>query len=389
MKNIKMVPDAFREFQKIVERVNKYLLKNEKEPIRFENIHRVFESMKRSRTSHTYVYEFIVFDLEGDYNKLDGYTVVAIIDHYSRKVLTDEKNLNFKRFIDREICDHCKKKIQRRATHILKNESTGELLQIGSTCLNSFFEKISGKEIIKIIEELSGTISYLDEQQKYGSEIRMVPHVPIESAIDKANLLISQFGFNSTYSKAPTSELLKGWCFHRVSIRRNMFPDRNILKRTPENVSKLVKEFMLSSTTLENHEVYKNLIEKGFVDEYQMGYVAMMVQMWRNHLGTKVETLDTFGKGSHDTEPRKFSFIPLNEKVMEEAVFVQRKHLIGGNGNPYFLYVFTNEKHHFCSFSQKEFQLTIGETYTIKGTVNKNTTYKGINQTGLIRLEIL
>lgn len=89
-------------------------------------------------------YEAYNITFEGPGPKIEGHSLVASIDHtfYPNNIINFVPGLecDVSAFHHRQVCDHCHISRYRNSTLILREEATGNLIQIGRNCAKYFFQ---------------------------------------------------------------------------------------------------------------------------------------------------------------------------------------------------------------------------------------------------------
>lgn len=385
METVVMLPEAFERLTVIVERLNKRLEKKGVQKIRLENVHSVFKRLKDAVSGKSFTYEFLEFDINGQLPKVEGYSFVAFCDH-SEKMIITESDIDIERFRDRQVCDHCKSKRKRSKTYILQNDETGELVQIGSSCLKSFVG-FGSDALEKAVAALSDIRNFLNDHCGVQNETFVSggvslgsPMFPVEEVIDKANRIIEDMGFVPTGNPCSTKELLSGWCFYNETIMKYQFPENYNFEAPLEPVSSKVREFVMGSSEDNNFQRNcRQIFENGYVSSKYFGYVAAMVQGWRKHLLEEEKKVE---------EKKEFSWVPVSTKLETTAVLKDVKSFDGFYGTT-FLYVFEDDEHCLVWFTSKDLDVEKGKTYTVRGTVKENKTYNDVKQTVITRAKVL
>lgn len=373
--NIEIPTENFIAFRKKVFSLNKKLEKRGLAPISIDNIR---SGIMKIKTEHgnTFHVDSLIFDIKGEYPLIEGYDFVAFIDHTENMILSENHEVDVEPFRYRQTCDHCGSRRKRSKTYILQNKETGELVQIGSTCITAFLG-VYGESLQEIVSAFTTLIFTKEkyenpESSKCGSYTLMVPSCEV---INVAAKLIRDFGFVPSGDDDSTKELTKIWFFGSEHARQMNFPEGYDFKNL-EDVYENVEKFV---ATAEDSPFIRNcqqIVENGYVSMKYFGYVAGMVQSWNKSMNTKKET-----------DHNEFSFIPVGEKVKETAVYKGYRCFEGYYGLTY-LHTFENEDHCFVWFTSKALDATEGETYTVTATVKENKEYKGTKQTVITRAKV-
>lgn len=143
--------------------------------------------------------------LTGTTPKIEGFTMIAALAHTDAGTLVhrvpmmmlgDEKiysEINLSEYTDAEPhCDHCNKIRSRNNTYIMHEEATGEIKQIGRTCLRDYTGSNNPEQIAKLLE-------YVWEWMRGASAHGEQPIVPTRDFLAHAAVLAR--GNNGYYRK--------------------------------------------------------------------------------------------------------------------------------------------------------------------------------------------
>ena len=144
--------------------------------------------------------------LEGTLPIFNGWEFIATLQRIdeSNIVLSNEHIPNIYR--DRMECDHCKLQRKRNETFILRNKQ-GEHKQVGSTCLNDFFQNQVEKVALKatmlhgLFEQLQRACEYNGDVTKSNfilSEVLLLTHARIRAKGWVSNAQAKEKGGHST-----------------------------------------------------------------------------------------------------------------------------------------------------------------------------------------------
>jgi hypothetical protein len=159
----KIPASRLKELEKRIAKINKRAAKLEKEPVSLVIGGREQVTVQQGgslalRMGTKFTYEAVNVTLIGENPVLNGWQFIATVLHKpaGNEFVhhTDEENILDKFvFADRD-CDHCHKLRIRNATYIVKNVESGELRQIGSTCLGDFTGYHSPQAAAKAMENI-------------------------------------------------------------------------------------------------------------------------------------------------------------------------------------------------------------------------------------------
>ena len=130
-----------------------------------------------SRTSHTVegvTFDLLEIELEGQTPKLNGWEFVATIEHGTTpegEVINviramPDKNVPVKFRTRDKLCDHCRANRTRKHTYIVRNETTNDWKQVGSTCLRDY---VGHKDAKRVAAYLQSCIEFFEDEPEFPS----------------------------------------------------------------------------------------------------------------------------------------------------------------------------------------------------------------------------
>jgi hypothetical protein len=135
---------------------------------------------ERTRQVPPYYRNYIQVVVHGEGPRLKGWRFLGVIDPGEGELGEGMYLLNMvpgeeipDRFKIREEvnpfwCDHCQTIRRRKTTFIVANEETGEVLQVGSSCIRDFLGHTAPQQIAQYLQWLDEAGAGLDEDEDYG-----------------------------------------------------------------------------------------------------------------------------------------------------------------------------------------------------------------------------
>jgi hypothetical protein len=145
----------------------------------------------------------ITVEVLGDRPQVAGYTFIAKLEHHEganiiKKLVEEDLPEHFRAT---QICEHCNQNRQRNNTYVLRNNSTGSWVQVGSNCLGDFLPGASPEQIAKWIEDaqdriLAAMAGDPDDDEREPDYGRKIPRtVDVETILTLSVASIRQYGY--------------------------------------------------------------------------------------------------------------------------------------------------------------------------------------------------
>ena len=337
--------------------------------------------------------------------RIEGYEFLATIEHNKEMniIKTFNNDLDFSSYVHaKSYCGHCSTNRRRNKTFLLRDES-GEMIQVGSSCLVDFLGHASPEyyaALASIIFEMRND----DESEWRGIKREYI--FPIEEVLEVALIVVeidggyktaAAHGFGATSHQVirflesdglskDANEDYKTW-YRAVEEKFKNGEYRNKAKE----VSEYHKNIETGDSTFKNN--LKALALKGQIEGSDFGLTCYMVQNYFDFEKKKAKWMlekEELAKKSneHVGEIKK-------RMDFEKLTYMGTNVFSGFYGDVYFNQ-FEDEKGNLivnkstrslASMAGKD-GVDIGETFNLKGTITKHEAYKGRKQTIINRVTI-
>lgn len=289
-------------------------------------------------------------------------------------------------------CDHCELPRRRNQTFILEQQETGEVKQVGSTCIDDFLgEKALTKALwyyeIDALFRANHVQDYVDNVY-YGAG-RNYP-VELEIFVAQASLLIDTEGFVSRKGAGEfpsTGDQVVDAFISPNETQQKLF--NAFLEGKPHKQLDKARDIIAFYQNIDakNKDFIQNIqqiIKRSEVDiksAYQTGIVAFLPEGHRKELEKKTQ--------------RELAKAGMNNQHFGELK--QRGHLklhlldtyVNGHTQyPYVLMKFKDDqghRFHWKSAIERAPDLTVGKTYTLEATLTEHGEYKDEKYTRITR----
>jgi hypothetical protein len=329
--------------------------------------------------------EMVSVVVNGAVPQIDGWKMVASLDHDLGMTV-----VNYFPGLDGEIiklpeeyrtrkpyCDHCHSHKVKKNSIIIENIESGELKQVGKTCLKDFFDK-DIKAYLSYWGWFTGLIDELsDPESDYWAYGAGEYRYDITQALEVAACSIRQWGYVKTSEMGSTKESIAEYFVTKdAKVRASyVFEDSDLHKAIDAlnwvKSSEEVSDFMLN---------LKAIAEIEMVLPKHLGYVAAIIPAYERAMTAKREAANSV--------PTKYFGEVGKRQKLGEAKLVSIITTEGYYGYSY-LHLFVNESegYMFKWFASSDPGLEEGATYNLTAFVKAHEEYKGKKQTAIIRVK--
>lgn len=325
--------------------------------------------------------------LTGEAPSYNGWTFMATLDWDAAAglivrtapgvELVDRTNLK------EEWCDHCKTNRYRKATYVVRNDETGEQLQVGSTCMKDFLGWTAGIVFLSVDE--------VTQELGFGSFSHVSDYVDTRYALAVAWALITVNGFQPSSSFGRTT---KGDVLDVCWPPRGLSPQRRaelatIRELAAEAMARAdeCRQWILSDQFAGKNDYVLNLkavVGGEYVSMRNIGLLASAPQAW--------------ARWQNDTLIREAEKEQVSEwigKVGDKVTFTGTIRAInfldGGQYGTVTLYTLRDVDGNIVKWFASRAALgeKTGEQVTLTAKVKDLATYKDIKQTVVTRAKLV
>lgn len=367
-------------FVKLIEKLNKRAMKIGVPSIKYSvNPETIIRTVNNGHKA-----EFVEVTVSGNIPVYNGWSVIAVIDHTDNgnivKNLTKGKFTIPEMYWTREsVCDHCKTKHHRNKTILIKKND--EIMQIGSSCINSFVEKdvlsvIGFLQWDKTIEEFG------DEEDRIGGSY--IPGEELDILIKTSIRIIKTIGFKKTSEENSTKSNLE-YYFYNNTQGATKFRQFVFEKTSDLDINELatgfiswVKESEPSSEFITN---LKTLIASKFIEVKYWSFIAGGIASYLRYIETKKNDENSINEhliGAEVSKRFKTTLILDGIYPIDGYYGVTYRHVFHDNDG---------RKAVWFSTGKSMDNDMIGKEVNITASVKELGEYKGTKQTVLTRVK--
>jgi hypothetical protein len=329
----------------------------------------------------------ISFELKGCVPVVNGFRLVARIEHTEKGNIISRIDGNRINIGDwrsaKPKCDHCETNRRRRDTFFIENVETGELKQVGRTCLADY---IRDADIDRVAAYFMFFASFEKEYNEgnYGASDATAGCPDVLNFIACACAAVRQDGvffqskeMNSTVRSAeriywPPSPMTPR---HIVEEWQKIQPNKKDKEKALSAMAWISRKEASHSEYLWNLQV---ACQNHFVTSRTRGLVASIVAAYDRDMGTKKAV-------KKDSE----HIGNIGERIKGiKAVITMIRGFYGQFGECFMVLFEDSDGNKFKWFTSTDVDYEIGAEVVVTGTVKKHDAYKGVKQTVLTRCNI-
>ena len=328
--------------------------------------------------------------IEGETPKIADWTFLARLDHNSDPTgksnfvyVMPGQTLDDSYRMAGADCEHCGYRRIRRNTYVLKHDKSGELKQVGHTCVQDFI----GIDPAKVAAQAERIIQMFksakdaEEQGTLGVPYNQ-RHIDLERFLAFTAQSIRQRGWISgkmAYENGGTST-----ANHVTTVMFNTFirsedlPSAADMQRATAALE--YAKTLDRSASDYNHNVV-TMAETGYIDWKATGIAASIVRIYDNHLA-RLESEKTnldLSDSDHVGE--------LGKRINGQVKVIGKKHNVGFYNSTMVRMVSVNGGNLLVTFAGGKFDPDVGSKIQIRGTVKKHDVFNGVKQTIVNRVQ--
>lgn len=278
-------------------------------------------------------------------------------------------------------CEHCQVKRYRKDTYLLLH-TNGDVIQVGSTCIDDFLGGNSPEDILKKASLIAELNSYMEGVSTGGTGGDIV--FSIIEFLANTVAVIKEFGWISK-----TKASIEGSISTASRVLDNLVPyamGGTLTKVIQEDIDKarFIADWAEDLTDAECHESdylhnLRAIARAGMVGMKVAGFAASMPQAYDRAVQID-EPKSAASNSKHIGTVKSRIEVPLTLKF--DFLFMSAY----GEGHRY---VFNDDTGNVLVWrASKNNHLEVGKKYDVKGTIKAHGDYKGTLQTELTRCEI-
>lgn len=336
------------------------------------------------------VIPMVEFSLEGNKPVVSGYKVVAVLENVNGENLINylinetEDEHDLYEFRRRVSCDHCNHNRARKHTYILQDETIGNYIQVGRTCLQDFLEG----DITYLINYAKLDIAGIEKEAVAKGFCGEPSYVGIDSFVAMTLEFIRDNGYVSAKSEYIKSTAVSVWDnFYPTTQYDSVYRLSSVLEKNQEEADNVVEWAKGLADSGSDYLYNLSVIAKdGEVTWKRKGYSASMVTAYMKHMEQEVEKAE---KVEEPTEPEVVSnYVGTVGDTVEREVTVVKVFEFEGLYGMATMILFKDIEGNVLRWTTgSKHWYEENDKVTVSAQVKNHTEYKGIKQTQVLRVK--
>lgn len=346
--------------------------------------------------------ERVMYDVEiqGNAPAYNGWEFIAKLDWDANAGLIVRNIPGVDSVVNRETvtegwCDHCKTTRQRLVTYVVRNQESGETLQVGSSCLKDFtgqYTTIAFPELSSNDDEEGGFFGGAGAEREYTPETVLAVAwacVKLEG-FKPAN---TQFGSPTKYDVMTALNPSKSKSDREFAAKIAPLADE-AMGKAKELLAFLLSDEFGGKNPRDYHLNMKAIAAGKMVSSRNIGLLASAPQAWAKHMERTLvrqrEASVYAGSKHFGTAPNKAEGIKASRHDL--TVTVKAIRYIDGDYGTTTLYTMVTEEGNIAKwFSSGTDKLgeNVGARFVIRGSIKKHETWEGMESTVLTRCTVI
>jgi hypothetical protein len=334
--------------------------------------------------------------------KLEGWELLARIEHAGERnfvFVVPGKQAPDRAYTADRSCDHCKHNRQRKDTYLVEDKRTGEVKQIGSTCLRDFLGHQSPERILGVAEwitnigrtfDMFSNEDVGDDNPDLGNEgccVRDYAKIGSEALLAHVAALVRSIGWTSSkaayeFGKTSTKSEALTWMFTRDRKQVELYADKT--GGVQDRDRDLAKAAVAWAHDLDPKGDYEQNLKSAAVNESvtfrAAGILASLIVAYNRHQEreTKRRELGKGWKAGHVGT--------VGKREVFTGLTVVGSRLLESDFGSKILFQFKDpDGHQLAWFCTGRTELEIGEVVDLKATVKQHGAFRGTDQTVISR----
>ncbi len=338
--------------------------------------------------------------LLGDAPVIKGFKFIASIDCRGETPIVrrnpgDDTGADLREFYtaDPDRCDHCNAKRRRNDVLILRDTSTGKLIQIGRNCAADFFRSTDAVAMVRVY----ALYASLRDEDSYDDSLwapREETYVDLQRLLEMTAAVVREFGWVSSKmvwdrqdGSMKTADRVMTNLFYRRETRSDQLATTTEADTTLswEVLAWLNREFVaiLKPARSEFQHNVCGSIEDGMVRTRNFGYIVWAINGYAAHLAKQARA-----ERAKQTAAASTHIGSVGDRIDFTARCMSVRRFDGDYG-PRDLCRFSDDAGNtIIWWATSEPRLTIGYVYTFKATIKKHDTFNGEAQTVVTRAKL-
>lgn len=349
------------------------------------------------------IIRLVLVEVDGSVHH-NGWNFVATLDHeYSRNIIRSFNGFQVPEYLYTADCqcEHCNIRRARKHTFILQNEETGELKQIGSTCVKEFTGGMDAEAVAAFAEVYQKADSFVTYEPGSTPYIR---YYRTSKILRMAAQFIAAFGYIPTSEPDSTKDnvitaynLLQKMesCVSEYQYAEDVLLQlkyaSNILSDEDADayVEEVIQWAVASEDTSEYIQNIKSLLQEEYIRPRDIGYAVSSISSYKKWCYREKQQADKRTQYQKDMEVSQYVGEE-NQKLEVSIVSFELVYSGDSMYGGYYVYRFKDAEGNIFTWgtSKSLDGSKLDQIKKVRGTVKKHEIYRDVKQTVLTRCKV-
>lgn len=372
-----------------IEKLNKRAKRNGLAPITVTEVGTEIVPAEQDRPS----YIVYLLQIAGESPIINGWQFLAIIEHIGRNTIiralpgVAEGELVAYRGAS-AVCEHCNKRVYRKYSAVLKNES-GEYKQVGKSCLKDFTGHKQVTTLASIAEEIQKALKDAseltdDDMFDFGRPSKSL--IPLKEYLSYVVASIHKYGF---VSKKQQEDSFGSRVATADDAIFNMYRARGHepeYRPTDADNAEVIKAL----EWIKGHQGHLNdylynlqvVVSAIGIEKKHIGIAASLISAYHKAIGSEREKAAKKESAWQGTEGEKLTIKKAFVKMMTASPSMYAR------GKYTYFYILVDEDNNVYKYVSSQDLMEEGQTYDLAGTVKGHGEYNAAKQTVITRCKV-
>jgi hypothetical protein len=393
MKNFLIDAENLERFEKKVKAIQRKAEKLGVEAPKYSVVRRFEREFKKQ--FHKYTIPYVEIAIEDAKVVMDGWVFAATIDHREplniiRVNPTYDGSADLTAYSTaKSVCEHCSRQRSRKNTYIMTSES-GDLKQVGSSCIKDFLGHPSAEFYAELYEFVSLLAEEDKEERLFG---RYTPSYNVRDVVEAAAMFVRLKGYRSKAMGCPTSGSVLDYFELNETQYKEKYGEKcpsvtDVDKGLANKAIDLVKSF--NEKDLKNTFNYnlRVLVDGDRVFAKDLGMICYLPELVSRTLEEQKKRWELERKAKEGVEESKY-IGNVGERMTLNATYMGKIYLGSNMFNDSYLHKFIVDGNSVVWSSANTMEdVNVGQVIEITGTVKNHKTFRDIKQTAITRCKV-
>lgn len=381
MKNsVTLNKSSFSKFEDFIKKMNKKAATHNLPPITYKVVNEYKKKyLKTDPTEFDKFYDAVDVEISGSQPEVKGYKLVATVERMGNeniiRSINDEHDLS--KYRNKPLfCEHCGTARVKKNSIILQTP-TGELMEVGKSCVSDFLGSTSLDEYIKNMTSLNSYMAGQEDEEMERGSSGVDSQMSVEDILAVALNIIRKQGYVSAQKSEETGKTstrtlvsigLHGKADQRIDPDSGDYEEAKKMIEWAKN-QKDGSDYMQNLGTIARH---------GFGNYRHYGYIASIPVAYAKAMGA-------INNGSNGSSGSNYVG-QIGSKIETKVKILSNTAHETDYGISHLVRMVDDDGNQINTFCSGNFANAVpGEEVVIKGTVKNHSEYKGVKQTQLTR----